>query len=141
MAFLFGERRHGIAQLVQGLAQGGAPQLVVARFSAIAAAIRAPALHSMNAAPGGVLDDFALEFGRELLKKAAVVGELDGLVLFQQAQSVSQGHLTVFVVVPVGFAVGGHVNQLGLSAFSEACLEACGKRLAGVQKPFKCDCP
>ena len=68
----------------------------------------------MRAAPGSVFDDLALELGRKLLEKAGVVGQLDGLVLLEQAQRVGQRHFAVLVVMAVGLAVGGHVNQLRL---------------------------
>ena len=69
-ACLFGERNERVAQLVESLAQRRAPGLVPARLAAVAAAVRAPALDAMRAAPRGVFDDFALELRRKLLEKA-----------------------------------------------------------------------
>ena len=111
-ALLLGERDQCVAQLVQSLAQRRAPGLVPARPAAVAAAIGAPPLNAMHAAPGGVFDDLSLVLGRELLQEIAVVGQLDGGVFFQQAQCVGQRHLPVFVVVAVRLAVRGHVHQL-----------------------------
>ena len=110
-AFLFGEGNEGVAQLVESLAQGRAPELIPARLAAVAAAVGAPALDAVGAAPGGVVGDLALVLRRELLEEAAVIGELDGLVLLQQAQRVGQRHLAVLVMVAVGLAVGGDVDQ------------------------------
>ena len=70
-ALLLGERSDGVAQLVESLAQGRAPLLVPAGLAAVAAAVGAPALDAVGAAPGGVFDDFALELGRKLLEEAA----------------------------------------------------------------------
>jgi hypothetical protein len=47
----FGQRRGGVAQEVEGLAQRRAPLLVQARLAAVAAAVGAPALYAMHTAP------------------------------------------------------------------------------------------
>ena len=86
--------------------------LVEARLAAVASAVGAPALDAVDAAPGGVFDDFAFVFGRKLLKEAGVVGQLDGLVFFEQAERVGERHFAVLVMMTVGFAVGGDVDQL-----------------------------
>ena len=52
--------------------------------------------------------------GGNCARKLAVVGELDGLVLFEQAQRVSQSHFAVLVMMAVGLAVGGDVHELRL---------------------------
>src|SRR5580658_8412786 len=77
-AFLLGHGRDGIAQLVEGLTQGGSPPLVPARLATVATTVGAPTFHAMRAAPRGVVDDFALPLRRKLLEEAGVVGELDG---------------------------------------------------------------
>ena len=76
----FSKRGDSVAQLVEGLAQRGAPVLVAAGLAAVAAAVGAPAFDAVHAAPGGVVDNFALVLGRKLREEAGVVGELDGLV-------------------------------------------------------------
>ena len=76
---------NGVAQLIEGLAQGRSPLLVPTRLAAVAAAVGAPALNAVRAAPRGVVDDFALALGRKLFEEAGVVGQLDGLVLFEKA--------------------------------------------------------
>ncbi len=48
---LLGERNERVAQLVEGLAQRRAPSLVPAGLAAVAAAIGAPALDAVHAAP------------------------------------------------------------------------------------------
>ncbi len=44
-------------------------------------------------------------------------------------------------MMPVGFAVGGHVNQLWLRAFFESRFQARDKPVAGVEQPLKGDGP
>ncbi len=82
-AFALCEGNDGVAQLVEGLAQGCAPELVPACAAAVAAAIGAPALHAVGAAPGGIVHNLALVFRRELGEEAAVIGEFDGLVVLR----------------------------------------------------------
>jgi hypothetical protein len=60
---------------VEGFAQGGAPLLVPAGLAAVAAAVGAPALDAVGAAPGGVFGDFGLPLRREFFEELAVVGE------------------------------------------------------------------
>ena len=100
-ALLFGQRDEGIAQLVEGLAERRAPRLVPPTPAAVAAAIRAPALDAVYAAPRGIFDDLGFVFRRKLLQKTAVVGQLDGRVFFEQPQRVGQRHFAVLVVVTV----------------------------------------
>ena len=50
-AVLLGERSEGVAQLVESLAQRGAPLLIEAGLAAVAAAVGAPALDAVDAAP------------------------------------------------------------------------------------------
>ena len=138
-ALLLGQRGHGVAQLIQGLAQRRAPKLVEARLAAVAAAVGAPTLHPVHAAPRGIVHDLSFVLGRKLLQEAAVVGQIHRLVRFQQAQRIGQRHVSVLVVVAIGFAVGGHVDQLRLGAVVEAGLEPRGKVIAGVQQPLKCN--
>ena len=68
-ALLLGQGNEGVAQLVQSLAQRRAPGLVQARLAAVAAAIRAPALHAVRAAPGGVFDNFHSYSGGNFSRK------------------------------------------------------------------------
>ncbi len=130
-ASCFSERRDGVAQLVERLAEWVAPLLVEAGLAAVAAAVGAPALDAVGAAPRGVFDDFAFVLGWKLRKEAGVVGELDGLVCIEQAEGVGEGHFAVLVMVAVGFAVGGDVNDLGF----EACLESWTLRRAAKASP------
>src|SRR5579883_1023639 len=59
----FKVRRGPIAQPVQSFAQRLPPLLVPAGPACIAAAIAAPALHSVHAAPGGSIEDLHLPRG------------------------------------------------------------------------------
>ena len=72
---LFGEWGGGVAEIVEGFAQGGAPFLVPSGLAAVAAAVGAPALDAVGARPGGVFDDFGLPFWGEFFEELAVVGE------------------------------------------------------------------
>ena len=51
---------------------------------------------------------------RVALQVLAVVGQADGVVPLQGVEGPGQGHLAVGVVVAVGLAVGGDVDELGL---------------------------
>ncbi len=76
LASCLGERGGGVAEVVEGFAQGAAPLLVPAGLAAVAAAVGAPAFDAVGAAPGGVFDDLGLPLRRELCEELAVVGEL-----------------------------------------------------------------
>ena len=121
-ALLLGEWSEGVAQFVESLAQGCAPFLVPSRLAAVAAAVGTPALDAVRTTPRGVFDDFALALRRKLREKAGVVGQLDGLVLLEKAQRISQSHFAVPMMVAVGLAVGGHVYQLRLCGVFEAAI-------------------
>jgi hypothetical protein len=59
----------------------------------------------------------------------------------QQTQRVGQRHFAIFVMVAIGFAIGGYVDQLRLRSFHETRFEPSGQSLSGVQQPFKGDRP
>src|SRR5579859_5658588 len=107
------KRSYGVTQIVQGGAQRAAPLLVPAGMPRIASAVAAPAFHSMDATPGGVLDDLHLVCRRKFLQEFAIVGQLRKALRFDVVQRVRQGHFAVAVVMPIGFAVGGDVYKLG----------------------------
>ena len=67
---LFGERCGGVAEEVEGLAQRAAPLLVPAGLAAVAAAVGAPALDAVGAAPGGVLGDLGLPVGGNMARNS-----------------------------------------------------------------------
>ena len=140
----FGERSGGVAQEVEGLAQGGAPLLVPAGLAAVAAAVGAPALDAVDAGPGGVLGDLGLPLGRELREELAVVGEVGVAVVLDPVHGVGEGHLAVLVMVAVTFAVGGDVGELGFAAgvggvWAEAVKQAAAEGFAGVEQALKGD--
>src|ERR1035441_626945 len=138
-ALLLGKRTQSIAQLVEGPAQRCAPLLVEAGLAAIATAVGAPALDTVNTAPRGIIDDFALVFRGKLRKEAGVVGEFYCLICFKQAECVGQGHFAVPVMVAIGLAVSGNVNQLGRGTLFEAGFEARCEVLTRVEQAFKRD--
>ena len=141
---LLGEGRGGVAQEVEGLAQGRAPLLVPAGLAAVAAAVGAPALDAVGAGPGGVFDDFGLPRGREFFEELAVVGELGVAVVLDPVHGVGERHLAVLVVVAVAFAVGGDVGELGAAgAVGGVGRKPSSRRLpkcfAAVEQAFKGD--
>ncbi len=137
---MFGERDEGVAEVVEGFAEGSAPALVPAGFAAVAAAVGAPAFDAVGAGPGAVIDDDGLGLGREVGEEFGVVGELGVGVLAEGAEGGAEGHFAVFVVVAVAFAVGGDVRDLGAGAVVvESAEEAPGEVFAVVEQAFKGD--
>ena len=65
---LLGEGSGGVAEIVEGFAQGAAPLLVPAGLAAVAAAVGAPAFDAMGAAPGGVFGDLGLPLVAEIFR-------------------------------------------------------------------------
>ncbi len=126
---LFGERSGGVAEVVEGLAEWGAPLLVPAGLAAVAAAVGAPAFDAVGAAPGGVFDDLGLPRGRKFLEELAVVGEAGLVAVFDGVHGVGEGHLAVLVMVAVAFAVGGDVGDLG--GARRRRVSCCGSRRGG----------
>jgi len=78
----------------------------------VTSAVALPALYTMRAAPGGLLQNFHFMCGRMRGKKFAVVCDPRQFIALDIVQRISQGHIAVRVVVSVGFAVGGDMNQL-----------------------------
>ena len=62
-------------RIVEGFTQRSAPVLVPVGPAAVAAAVGAPSLDAVGAAPGGVIDDLGLPLGRKFFEELAVVGE------------------------------------------------------------------
>src|SRR5580692_3498994 len=87
----FGERSGAIAQEVESFAQRPAPLLVPAGLAAVAAAVGAPALYAMRAAPGAVVDDFTFPLRRKPGEELAVVGEARLSALFNPVHGVAEG--------------------------------------------------
>ena len=113
-------------------------------LAAVAAAVGAPALDAVGAGPGGVFSDLGLPGGGEFLQELAVVGEGGVAFVFQPVHGEGEGHLAVFVVVAVGFAVGGDVGELGAVMRAgglglEAGEETLAELFPGVQQAFKGD--
>ena len=128
---LLGEWRGGVAEVVEGFAEGGAPLLVPAGLAAVAAAVGAPAFDAVGAAPGGVFGDFGLPFGRESFEELAVVGEVGLVSVFDPVHGVGERHLAVLVVVAVALAVGGDVGDLrGFGVAGEVVWKPARRRLA-----------
>src|SRR5215831_15536808 len=127
--------------MIERLAQGLTPRLVPAGLAArVAATVGVPAADAVGAAPGGVLDDLHLVRGRVYGEVLAVVGELGEFVGLDVMQSVGERHLSLVVVVAVGFAVGGDVHELfPPPAVRESADEALGEAFAVGKQAFKGD--
>src|ERR1700677_3020082 len=116
---LLGEGRGGVAKIVEGFAEGEAPLLIPADLAAVAAAVGAPTLDAVRAAPGGIFGNFSLPFGGKHFEELAVVRELGGTSFSNPVHGVGEGHFAVFVMMTVALAVSGDVRDL------------CGFRIAG----------
>ena len=66
----FGEGGGGVAEEVEGVAEGAAPVLVPAGLASVAAAVGAPAFDAVDAAPGGVFGDLGLPCGGNLSRNS-----------------------------------------------------------------------
>ena len=76
------------------------------------------------------------------LQKLSIVREAGLAAGFDKIESVSQGHLPVEVVVPVGFAVRGDMDQLRPAAgLGKRSQEAAGELFSVGQEFFKGDAP
>ena len=134
----------GVAKVVEGFAEWGAPLLIPAGLAAVASAVGAPSFDAVRAGPGGVFDDFGLPFGREFFEEFAVVGESGLLALFDPVHGVGESHLAVFVMMAVALAVGGDVGYLGRfgvvgRSWIEDGEETLAEVFAAVEKAFEGD--
>src|SRR5216684_4182987 len=141
---LLGEGGGGVAEVVEGFAERGAPFLVPAGLAAVAAAVGAPAFDAVGAGPGGVFGDFGLPFRRKFFEEFAVVGEAGLVPVFDVVHAVGEGHFAVLVMVAVAFAVGGYVGDLrdfGIAGRGrvEAGEEAFAEVFAAVEEAFEGD--
>jgi hypothetical protein len=113
-----------------GLPQRGPPLLVPAGVGpGAAAAVAPPALDAVGAAPGRHLADPDLVDRREALQVVPVDRDLGQAALLDVAQGVGQGHLAEAVMVPVGLAVGGDVDDLGPASLPHAAGEGAGEAI------------
>ena len=133
------ERVDLVAQPVQALTQRAAPALVRLAADA-AAAVAAPALHTVDAGPRGALVDLRLVRGRMGGQEGAVVGQRHvpaGLELLHRRR---QRHLAEAPVVAVGLAVGRAVHQLGtLAAIGKHAAQPRGQPVAVLEQVLEGD--
>src|SRR5277367_5871061 len=109
---LFVEGCDLIAQPVERGTERSAPLLVpVAMAARITAAVVAPASDAVDAAPGGSFHTLDVVGGRKMFQVLGVVGELGPAFAFDVLQREGQRHVSVGVMVAVGFAVGGDVGE------------------------------
>src|SRR3954466_5171724 len=80
--------------------------------SGIAAAVGAPALDSMHAAPGTVLDNFGDVVRGMALEKLTIVRKHREVIRLNMMQSIGQRHFSKTVVMAIAFSVGCDVHEL-----------------------------
>src|SRR5260370_40111254 len=120
-----------VAQPVHCLPQRRPPMLAPGATSAgVAAAIALPACHPMHATPRALFDDFHFMRWRVLGKVFTVVGDTCQLVALNVVERIGEGHVAVGIMMTIGLAIGGDVNQLRPPAVViEAAEQAVGKVL------------
>ncbi len=100
-------------QPVHGLAQGGPPGLIPSRrMTDTASAVGAPPSNAVSATPGAVLDNPDLILRRKPLQVFPIVGQGDPVSPFQIIEEPRQGHIAELEVMPIGFSVCGHADEL-----------------------------
>ena len=122
--------------------RGVRQRLIPVGLAAVAAAVAAPALDTVGAGPRGVVDDFGLPGGGKLLEELAVVGKAREVVVLDVVEGIAEGHFAVLVVVAVGFAIGGNVDELGFGGWFigvEVGEETAGKGFAVVEETLEGD--
>src|SRR3989338_320980 len=108
-------RQHSVPEPVQRLTQRRAPLLVPPSVAAnFTSTIRSPALHSVRAAPRGVLHDLDLVGRRVFFQIFAVDGHPREIVGSDMMQAIGQAHFTETVMMAVGLAVGSDMDELGM---------------------------
>src|SRR6185437_10429642 len=94
----------------------------------------------MSTAPGAIVKNPGLLSGRMLFEKFGIIRQSGELVFFDKPKSVSQSHVSVRLVMPVGFAVRGDVRQLRpVARIGKDAHQAIGKSLAVFEEIFECD--
>ena len=128
-----------VAEPVERLAKRSPPALVPVTARA-AAAIRAPALDAVRAAPRGPLADLDLVHGRVGRQEGRVVRERGRLVCLDLLDRRRQRHLAEAAVVAVCLAVGRAVDELRPRArIGEGGVEPRHEVLGALQQPLERD--
>src|SRR6185437_14654110 len=140
---LSGEGRDTVANAIERDAERGAPVLVPALMASIAAAVGAPALDTVGAAPGGVLDDLGFVLGRKQFQELAVIGELRMPFALDALECPGQRHFAERMMVAVAFSVGGDVDELAamVALIGEAVEEALNEAISVIQQALERDGP
>src|SRR5690606_15909338 len=108
-------RHYLVAQPVQRLAQRRAPPLVPARRAAgMTAAVAAPPLDTMCAAPRRVLLDLDFPARRVHGEERGVVRERRELSLLDVMQCIGKRHLAVRMMMSIRLAIGRDVREARL---------------------------
>src|SRR5262249_54144200 len=106
--------------------------------AAVATAVDHPTTDAVDTTPGALLMDLDFVSRRMLLEILAIVGQPPQLVALDVVQRVGQSHFAVPVMVAVGLAVGGNIDQLTpLASIAESAHQAIGQALAARQQTFK----
>ena len=136
--FVFENRCKPVAKPIQRRPQRSTPFLIPSGAARVATAIRAPALHAVNATPGTIVDDLSHMVRRMLFQKFAIVRQRCDFAFLDLMQSLTERHFSVVVVVPVTLSIGRNVDQLRSFATSEnPLISRSAKRLPSFSKPSK----
>jgi hypothetical protein len=121
-----------IAEPVEGFAEGAAPVLIPGGMAAgVAGAVGAPAIDAVGAAPGAGLVDIDFEGWGMRSEELAVIGEAGEVIGFDVTEGVGESHFAVAMVMAVGFAIGGDMDELIVWAvMDEGVGEAMGEAFA-----------
>src|SRR5207302_4134270 len=99
-----------VAQPIESLAQGPPPLLVPVRSpTRIATTIAFPPSNTVHATPGSVFVNSDLVRRRMRGEVLAIIRKASKFVLFDVMESIRKRHITVRVVMPIRFSVGGDV--------------------------------
>src|SRR5581483_7419546 len=104
----FKARNRPVAQPVESFAQRLPPLLRPADSPGVTAAITAPALDAVYAAPGRALVDLRFPGRRRDLQKFTVIRDARELPGFDLIERIGERHLAMAVMMTVGFAIGGN---------------------------------
>src|SRR6267154_4993826 len=111
--FALEQRSQFIAKPVERLPQRGAPILVPSRVTAtIAAAIGHPAANPVHTAPGTRFMNMHFMLGRVILEIFAIIRKTRELLRFDVLEGIGQSHLSMAMMVAVGFSVRSNIHEL-----------------------------
>src|SRR5579872_3206080 len=129
-----------IPQPIKSFSQRGPPLLVPARSaSCVAAAITLPSVHSVRATPGSHFLNSNFFSGRMQREVLAIIRQPREFVFLNILQSKSQGHVAVWMVMSIGFAISRNMHELRRITFRiEMAQQPTREILTAVQQLLEC---